>query len=233
MEAIILAGGLGTRLREVVKEIPKPMAPVNKKPFLEYIIKYLKAQGIKKVVLAVGYKWEVIRNYFGTEYGGMTLEYSVEEEQLGTGGAIKQALEKCTVDNVFIINGDTYFNVDLKRMLQHHEEVKANLTIATKKMYEFERYGKIECKKGRIIKFEEKKFNIEGNINGGIYICERTLLELVQEIKFSFEKDIMESFVNQCYFSAFESEAYFMDIGIPEDYKQFQLDVQNEEEVIV
>ena len=228
MEAIVLAGGLGTRLREVVKDIPKPMAPVNNKPFLEYILKYLKEQGIKKVVLAVGYKWEVIRDYFGTEYEGVALEYSVEKEQLGTGGAIKQALEKCTVDNVFIINGDTYFNVDLRSMLQHHQQVKANLTIATKKMYEFDRYGKVECKKGRIIEFEEKKFNIEGNINGGIYICDRTLLNLAHEFKFSFEKDIMEKFVEEYYFSAFESEAYFMDIGIPEDYRQFQLDFQNE-----
>ena len=229
MEAIVLAGGLGTRLREVVKDIPKPMAPVNNKPFLEYILKYLKVQGIKKVVLAVGYKWEVIRDYFGTEYEGITLEYSVEEEQLGTGGAIKQALEKCADDNVFIINGDTYFNVDLRSMLRHHEQVKANLTIATKRMYEFERYGKIECKNNRIVKFEEKRFNVEGNINGGIYICERTLLDLGQKIKFSFEKDIMERFVNERYFSAFESDAYFMDIGIPEDYKQFQLDFQSEQ----
>lgn len=225
MEAIVLAGGLGTRLREVVKEVPKPMAPINNTPFLKYILDYLNTYNIKKVVLAVGYKWEIIRDYFGTQYKGMTLEYSVEEEQLGTGGAIKQALTRCVESDVFVINGDTYFDVDLQEMLNHHKRVKAELTIATKRMYEFDRYGTLECYNNRIIKFEEKKFNLEGNINGGIYLCKKSLLDQIQENKFSFEKDIMERFVSEKYFSSFESKAYFIDIGIPSDYRQFQEDM--------
>lgn len=225
VEAIVLAGGLGTRLREVVKEVPKPMAPVNDKPFLQYILDYLNAHNVKRVVLAVGYKWEVIKEYFGTEYKGITLEYSVEEEQLGTGGAIKQALTKCIGSDVFVINGDTYFDVNLQDMLEHHKKVKAELTIGTKKMYEFDRYGTVQCCNNRIIKFVEKKFNQEGNINGGIYLCKRALLDDIEEKKFSFEKDIMEKLVGEKYFSAFESTAYFIDIGIPSDYQQFQDDM--------
>ena len=226
MEAIILAGGLGTRLRDVVKDIPKPMAPVNERPFLQYILEYLNSHHISRVVLAVGYKWEVIRDYFGTEYKNITLEYSVEEEQLGTGGAIKQALTKCTENDIFIINGDTYFEIDLEEMLKSHGETGADLTIATKKMYQFDRYGTVESSKGRIIAFKEKEYCEQGSINGGIYLCKKQLLDYVDKKKFSFEKDIMEALVTKQYFSAFETTNYFMDIGIPSDYKQFQEDMK-------
>ena len=113
MEAIVLAGGLGTRLRSVVSELPKPMAPVGDKPFLEYILKYLKKNGIDKVVLSVGYKWETIKEYFGDSFEDIELVYSIENEPLGTGGAIKQAMEYVSDVNVFIVNGDTFFDIDL------------------------------------------------------------------------------------------------------------------------
>ncbi|WP_054741955.1 nucleotidyltransferase family protein [Cellulosilyticum ruminicola] len=225
MEAIILAGGLGTRLREAVKDVPKPMAPVNDRPFLQYILEYLGKHNIVKVVLAVGYKWEVIRDYFGNQYKDIKIEYSVEEEQLGTGGAIKQALAQCDEEDIFVINGDTYFDVNLLDMLNHHKETGAQLTIATKKMYEFDRYGTVQSDDNRIVKFEEKKFNMEGSINGGIYLLKKSLLNTIVEKKFSFEKDIMEKLVTERFFSAFESNTYFMDIGIPSDYKQFQEDM--------
>lgn len=228
MEAIILAGGLGTRLREVVKDVPKPMAPVNSKPFLQYLLDYLKKNQITKVILAVGYKWEVIKDYFGDEYAGMQLEYSIEQEQLGTGGAIKQALKQCEMEHVLIVNGDTYFDINLKSMYIQHIGKKAELTIAIKEMKQFERYGTIRCDGDRITQFEEKKFNEIGYINGGIYICKKELLSKIKEIKFSFEKDVMEKYVRNYYFSVFESKGYFMDIGVPEDYMKFEKDMKQE-----
>lgn len=227
MEAIILAGGLGTRLRSVISEVPKPMAPVNDVPFLQYILDYLKVNNINKVVLAVGYKWGVIQSYFGNQYKGIELVYSVEQEPLGTGGAIKQALQKCDEDNVYIINGDTYFDVDLEEMMKEHLTQNSDLTIATKYMKKFDRYGRVIISDNRIIDFEEKKFNAEGDINGGIYICKKTILDSIQSDKFSFEKDIMEKYIDIYKFYCFRSASYFMDIGIPEDYKQFEIDAQS------
>ncbi|MFX0195930.1 MAG: sugar phosphate nucleotidyltransferase, partial [Candidatus Hodarchaeota archaeon] len=108
-ETIILAGGSGTRLQKVVQDVPKPMADINGSPFLEYLLCYLNKQEIKKVILSVGYKYRVIQDYFGTEYKDLVLEYSIEKEPLGTGGGIKKALNLVKSDDVYIINGDTFF----------------------------------------------------------------------------------------------------------------------------
>ena len=147
MEAIILAGGLGTRLSHIVKDVPKPMAPVAGRPFLEYILDYLIENDIKRVILATGYKHEIIEQHFGNLYKNIEIIYSVENEPLFTGGAIKKALSKCKENNVFIINGDTYFNVDLKEMKKFHIESNSEITIATKLMYDFERYGTVVLSK--------------------------------------------------------------------------------------
>ena len=116
MEAIVLAGGLGTRLRSIVLDLPKPMAPIGDKPFLEYIFKYLKKSGVTRVVLSVGYKWKVIEEYFGSSFENIELVYSVENEPLGTGGAIKKAMTKIEGEKVYIINGDTFFDVNLNAL---------------------------------------------------------------------------------------------------------------------
>lgn len=221
MEAIILAGGFGTRLSKVVSDVPKPMAPVNNRPFLEYLLDDLNEKGIKKVILAVGYKKEIIKNYFKNKYKELEIIYSEENTPLGTGGAIKKALMLCKTENIFIINGDTFFDVDLKGMYEFHKEKNSKLTVAIKEMENFDRYGSIILSKDKIIKFEEKKYVDKGYINGGIYLLNKDILDNIEKKTFSFEKDILENEEFKMERYGYSSEGYFIDIGIPEDYHKF------------
>ena len=217
MEAIVLAGGLGTRLRSVVSDVPKPMAPINDKPFLEYILEFLNHQNIKKVILSVGYKWEVIKDYFGNKYKDIELVYNIEKEQLGTGGAIKDSLKLVENNNVYVLNGDTFFDVDLSNM-----ELKDNLIeIALKPMKNFDRYGVVEIdENGYIQNFKEKSYYNQGFINGGIYLLKREIFDDFNlPKKFSFEEFLENNFKNlKAKGKIFDG--YFIDIGIPEDYEK-------------
>jgi len=181
MEAIILAGGFGTRLSNILFDVPKPMAPVNGKPFLKYVFDYLLKNGITHAILALGYKAEVIQKYFGDKYKGISITYSIEDFPLGTGGAIKKALSCCNEDDVFVLNGDTYFDVNLKEMKLFHDNKKSNLTIAVKAMRDFDRYGTVVIEDHMIKRFEEKKPTDQGKINGGIYLIKKTIFDLVDE----------------------------------------------------
>jgi len=224
-EAIILAGGLGTRLKNVISDIPKPMAPVANQPFLLYIFKYLKQQGIERIILSVGYKFEVIDSYFGTNFDGIELVYSIENEPLGTGGGIRLAVEKLKSDTAFIINGDTFFDVDLEAQESLAIKSNCNLCLALKPMRNFDRYGSVELKNSSVISFKEKTFIEKGLINGGVYWLQKSLLNIFNYgDKFSFEKDIMEKEVNNGHIRGYISDSYFIDIGIPEDYKQANQD---------
>ena len=220
MEAIVLAGGFGTRLRSVVSNLPKPMAPIGNKPFLGYILKYLQKNGITRVVLSVGYKWETIREYFGNNFENIELIYSVEDEPLGTGGAIKKALSLCKEDNVFIINGDTFFDVKL-RDLKLEKDSKIQLSL--KSMKNFDRYGCVETNdNGIVTTFTEKGYRKSGNINGGIYLISKNIFnEFDLEEKFSFEEFMQNNF-KQLSISTKVFDNYFIDIGIQEDYLKAQ-----------
>lgn len=226
-EAIILAGGMGTRLREAVADVPKPMAPIGNRPFLAYLLDDLKIQKIQRVVLSVGYQYEVIQNYFGNHYKGIQISYSIENQPLGTGGGIRLALNECMQENVFILNGDTFFKVNLSKLSAFHHRTQADLSIALKKMSHFDRYGIVQTQGNQIIQFEEKKYCLEGYINGGIYALNKNFFSK-QNLpeKFSFEKEILERALGDyCAFKG-AADAYFMDIGIPADYFQFQKDFQ-------
>lgn len=231
MEAIVLAGGFGTRLKEVVSDVPKPMAPVNGKPFLEYLLKDLNKKGIKHVILAVGYKKEIIKEYFKNKYEDIEITYSEELVPLGTGGAIKKALKLVKEEDVFIVNGDTFFDVDLKKMKEFHTENKSILTVAVKEMENFDRYGSLVIKENRIIEFEEKKKKDKGKINGGIYLIKKDLLSRMEKENFSFEKEVLED--KKIEKHSYESEGYFIDIGIPEDYYLFKKKQKNPEISII
>jgi D-glycero-alpha-D-manno-heptose 1-phosphate guanylyltransferase len=225
--AIILAGGLGTRLRTVVNDLPKPMAPVNGKPFLHYIFVYLQKQGIKEAILSVGYKHEIVKEYFGNEYLGIKVRYSIEHEPLGTGGAIKQACSLCK-DLVFILNGDTFFDIDLNSLLEQYYGTVAEITLALKPMKNFDRYGSVEMDEEERIKvFNEKKFLESGLINGGVYVMHaKGVIGGMEETVFSFEKEVLEGLVSKFYFTGKAFDNYFIDIGIPEDYSQAQEDLK-------
>jgi D-glycero-alpha-D-manno-heptose 1-phosphate guanylyltransferase len=221
--AIILAGGLGTRLRGVIDDLPKSMAPVNGKPFLHYIFQYLVKQDISKVVLSVGYKREVIQEYFGAEYLGIAIQYAIEEEPLGTGGGIKKALQLVNAF-AFVLNGDTFFDVGLNPLKDFYFDTDADIAVALKRMKDFDRYGTVQLTDERITRFEEKKFLPEGLINGGVYFLHKRMIDLVRTDKFSFEMDVLEKMVNEKRFCGKAFDNYFIDIGIPEDYARAQED---------
>jgi len=224
-EAIILAGGFGTRLQSVVKELPKPMAPVGGRPFLTYILDYLIDYNYSKVVLSVGYLHEKIEDHFGTQYKSLRISYAVEKEPLGTGGGIFYALSQCTSENVLILNGDTLFKADLDALQNFHEQHQSALSIILRQVPDTSRYGSVQTEENqRIISFTEKNNSIgAGTINGGIYLINKDFAQkLSLPKKFSFEKDLMEKYVHAMPFYGIASDGYFIDIGIPEDYARAQ-----------
>jgi len=225
MEAIILAGGFGTRIQSVISDVPKPMAPVCGKPFLYYILQSLVQQKIEKIILAVGYKNEVIINYFGHKFQSADLIYSIEGEPLGTGGGIRKALDMTAGKQVLIINGDTYFDLSFKELNQFHSNGNFDLTMCLKPMIHFDRYGTVTVDQNRVIGLKEKQPCDLGLINGGVYLINREIIEKFPEgSKFSFEKDFLEKEVSKLIFGAFISDKYFIDIGIPDDYEKAQRD---------
>ena len=219
MEAVILAGGLGTRLRSMVPDLPKPMAPVGGKPFLAWVLEDLHQQGIRRAVLAVGYRWESIRDYFGTAHAGLALNYSVEADPLGTGGAIRQALDMCSAEHVFVVNGDTYLKLDYAAMMQAHLAAGVPLTLSACALNDVGRYGALEIRDGRVTGFLEKGRQGSGRINGGIYVMQRGLFggSNMPE-KFSFETDFLMPRIGDLTPLAYPVENTFIDIGVPEDY---------------
>lgn len=226
MDAVVLAGGMGTRLRPVVQDIPKPMAPIGERPFLSFILDELYTQGVRRVVLSTGYRHEVVEDYFSHEYNGLEIAYSVEDSPLGTGGAIKKALKNVNTPHAIVLNGDTMFKARLQEMKKIHLQNSADITLALKHMDDCERYGVVETSEGRIQNFGEKRANTAGAINGGIYMLRTTLLEEFNlPEKFSFEKDFLEAYNKNVKMMAYPSNGYFIDIGIPDDYARAQQDL--------
>jgi D-glycero-alpha-D-manno-heptose 1-phosphate guanylyltransferase len=227
-ECIILAGGLGTRLRSAVPDLPKCMAPVNGKPFIGFVIDYLKSQGIEKFIFSLGYKSEIIIDFINTQYSILNSQFSIEEEPLGTGGAVKLSCSKVFGKNVLVTNGDTIFKIDVNNLAAFHFICGADCTLSLKPMKNFDRYGVVELKKDYSIQnFKEKNFYEEGLINGGLYALniEKFWGENLPE-KFSFEKDYLEKLYNQRRMYGVVQDEYFIDIGIPEDYKKAQLELK-------
>jgi len=223
-EAIILAGGLGTRLKSVLPNLPKCMAPVNGIPFLDILISYLKQQGVEHFIFSVGYLKEAIIPHIRNHHPDLRVSFSEEDEPLGTGGAIFMALLKAEKKHVFIFNGDTFFNVNLDLLEEFHLKKKAHCSLALKPMNEFSRYGTVEISKDEIITgFREKKYTVSGNINGGVYLLNRhTFLKEHFPGKFSFEEDYLAEYADKHVIAGQVQDAYFIDIGIPEDYTRAQ-----------
>jgi D-glycero-alpha-D-manno-heptose 1-phosphate guanylyltransferase len=226
-EAIILAGGLGTRLRSVVSDLPKCMAPVAGKPFLHYIIEQLQKQVIEKFIFAIGYKSEAIEEWLKKELSTLHYQLSIETEPLGTGGAIKQACEIATEKNVLIVNGDTLFNINIEELSAAHYTQHADCTLALKPMKNFNRYGVVELTGNNFISdFKEKQFYESGLINGGVYVLNaESFLKESLPVKFSFEKDYLETYFDKRNFIGITQHQYFIDIGIPEDYERAQTEL--------
>lgn len=229
MECIVLAGGLGTRLRSVVSDLPKCMAFVAGHPFLYYIFKYLERQNMSHVILSVGYKYEIIEKWVHQNEWTFHVSNAIEEEPLGTGGAIKLALKHAKEAQVLIINGDTFFEVELEKLYQFHQLKNAEISIALKPMRNFDRYGNVTTNENnKIIAFQEKQPCDAGKINGGIYLLNRlSPLMKTDKERFSFEMDVLQKQVGTSALYGFKSDGYFIDIGIPEDYAKAQSDFRN------
>lgn len=225
MKAIILLGGFGTRLRSVLPDVPKPMAPINDKPFLAYLLDYLHAQGISSVVFSVHFLRDQIQAYFGREYAGMRITYAVEDEPLGTGGAIAHSLSFIDGEEpVFVLNGDTFVQLDYQAMFVAGQEVM--MSMALRAVDDCSRYGKVVMQQGLVTEFREKGELGPGYINAGVYLIHPSLFAHYPLPKqFSFEKDFLFPYLTMLQPRAFIANDYFIDIGIPEDYARAQAEL--------
>lgn len=226
-EAIVLAGGLGTRLKEVISDLPKCLAPINDKPFLSYLISYYKNQGIKKFIFSLGYKHELVEEMLLKDFPELDYEIVVEGEPLGTGGAVALAMSKSVEEDVLILNGDTFYTIDLKEFSEAHYDLEGECTLALKPMQDFDRYGLVEIdENNKVTSFREKKYYAEGLINGGVYgLHVPSFLNHDFDQKFSFEKDYLEKLFSQGRIKGTIQNSYFIDIGIPEDLQKAQHDL--------
>jgi D-glycero-alpha-D-manno-heptose 1-phosphate guanylyltransferase len=227
MEAIILAGGLGTRLRSAVPDLPKPLAPIKGKPFLDYLINYWQGQGIKRFNLSVGYKHEAIRDYFGSKYKSAEVTYTVEKEPLGTGGGLLLAMKRLKYDEPFLLlNGDTFFAINRSDLVKHHSECGSEMTLSLTQVPRNDRYdGVLLNKHGWINSLEARTEDSKSSIiNGGVYIIERKLLSAYEARtpeKCSFEDELLPELLSQKRrISGYLSRGIFIDIGIPQDYNR-------------
>lgn len=224
-EAVVLAGGFGTRLHHIVNDVPKPMAPIHGIPFLSFLFKKLISAGIEHVILSTGYLHEKIESYFGNSFETLRISYSREEEPLGTGGAILLAMSKTKTEDLFVLNGDTLFDIDFRELGDLHVKNEAFLSVALREEKDVSRYGSVMINEtGKITAFTEKNESQgKGLINGGIYVLnKKQLQELEMPTKFSFEKDVLEKYYHNMNFYGLVCQAYFIDIGVPEDYNRAQ-----------
>jgi D-glycero-alpha-D-manno-heptose 1-phosphate guanylyltransferase len=223
-EAIILAGGLGTRLRSVVSDVPKPMASIAGNPFLGYLLQFLEAGGVRRVVLAVGYRNEVIRDFFGSRYGAIEIAYSVEEEPLGTGGALQRSLSYLNGPFGFVVNGDTFLRLDYRAMASMIEsEEDTQLVVALRRMADASRYGGVLVAGGRIQSFSERATTGSALVNAGCYLLTRDIFHRYpMPAKFSWERDFLQARVADIQPIAYECDVPFIDIGIPESLADAQ-----------
>lgn len=219
-EAIILAGGLGTRLRSAVPDLPKCMAPVNGYPFLKYVIDHLVLQGIEHFVFSLGYRHEDVSDWLN-QYRQADYSIAIEEQPLGTGGAVLHASHFIQSKHCIVTNGDTLFKTNLKKLSDFHTSTQSHCTIGLKPMLDFDRYGVVAInERGKVVSFQEKKYYTKGLINGGLYALDiQHFISYSWPEKFSFEKDFLEIKKTDNMYGV-PDDVYFIDIGIPEDFRK-------------
>jgi len=229
LQVIILAGGFGTRLQEVVKDVPKPMAMINNKPFLEYLFLYLSRYNIKDVILSVSYKKDIIINHFKNKYKNINIIYSIEKTPLGTGGAIMQAFSYVDSNKALVVNGDTFFNLNLDLFIKNNTKKNFDIILSLKEMENFDRYGSVKVNKDEVIAFEEKKFYNKAYINCGTYLIDKRIFNNMKDINtFSFESFLETNLSTLNVYSYISNNSYFIDIGIPSDYEKVKIEFKEE-----
>lgn len=223
-EAIILAGGRGTRLRGVVSEVPKPLAPVAGRPFLAWVLDHLAANGIRRCILATGHLSKMIEDCIGDHWQHMQVAYSVEESALGTGGAVAQASQHVQGDAAHVLNGDTFLRYSPAALEAATQRMGTSIGIALAHVEEVARYGAVLVDNGRVQAFQEKDGNGPGLINAGSYFFSRAALDQLDlQAPFSLESDVLLPQAASGGIAAFSETADFIDIGVPEDYARAQL----------
>jgi D-glycero-alpha-D-manno-heptose 1-phosphate guanylyltransferase len=222
-EAIILAGGFGTRLQSAVPDLPKPLAPVQGRPFVAWVLDSLERQGIRRVILATGYKAGVVCEVLGRRWGHMELEYAVEVSPLGTGGAMANAAKHMEGDSVLVLNGDTYLEMDYRAFSAEMHRLGARIGIALVEVPEVARYGAVRVQGTHVVGFNEKGGGGPGWINAGVYWLMRTVWESVDATRAcSFEREILTVEASRGNVCAYTATHGFIDIGIPDDYQRAQ-----------
>jgi len=205
--------------------LPKPMAPVAGRPFLEYVLDKFVVGGITEITLSVGYQADVIINHFGHQFKGIPIRYSKETEPLGTGGGIVHALKKGSNKPVLIVNGDTLLDIDYKVLIDWYEKSQSEISMVLRKMSDVSRYGAVNISENKVIGFTEKGKAAEGYINAGVYFLKPEVFrEYDLSKQFSFESDFLQKYCSVLMPMAFLTEEYFIDIGIPEDYQRAQVE---------
>ncbi len=226
MEAIVLAGGFGTRLATRLHGVPKPMAPVAGRPFLEILLTQLQRAGCNRVVLSVGHLHRVIQDHFGASFLGMRVDYAIESAPLGTGGAIRLALKQIREESVLVLNGDTFLQADYADMMRFHAGCGAIATIAVVRQPDVARYGGVAVEGKRIVGFEEKGRTGPGLISAGAYVLPRNLAwPPTLARKFSIERDFFVPEIARLRPAAYVVDGFFLDIGLPEDYDRAQTEL--------
>ncbi|HQP10203.1 MAG TPA: nucleotidyltransferase family protein [Candidatus Omnitrophota bacterium] len=220
-DCVILCGGLGTRLRTAVKDVPKVMAQVNGRPFLDLIIEHLKGQGVDRIVLCTGYQADLVESYYREHYFGLTIDFSRENQPLGTGGALKNAHPVIFSDPFLVFNGDSFLPVDLEAFLDFHQKNDALVSILASPAGQSADFGTLEIdRSGQVISFREKIQEAkEPLVNAGIYCFDGTIFEYMpEEERFSLENDFFPSLIGEKFYG-YRTDKKFMDIGTPERYQ--------------
>ncbi len=226
LEAIVLAGGLGTRLRSVVPDLPKVLAPVAGQPFLAYVCRYLAREGVQTVALALGYRADLVKAWLGDQHWGFQLRVFEEEQPLGTGGAIGQAIAGLSAAHVIVLNGDTYVDVPLTDFMAYHEAHGEPVTIAAVHVQPADRYGTLVLEEDRVMAFAEKAARPAGWINAGVYAIRRDWwMAQPFPATFSWESHLQAAVMTQPPLQVRAYKLYdspFIDIGVPLDYERAQ-----------
>lgn len=231
MQAIILAGGFGTRLQTIVKDVPKPMAPIAGKPFLYWLVTHLQKNGVDTFIFSLGYLHQIVEDFLHNEFPNLNCQCLVEKEPLGTGGAIKFCMQHTSEKDILIINGDSFFNLNIKDFFRFHKDNLSQCSIALKPMQNFDRYGSVEIdSNNKITQFNEKKYCTNGFINTGVLIFNREIFqEKTKKLpqNFSYEKDFLEPNISEIKVTGYIAAGYFIDIGIPDDYYKADKEIKD------
>ena len=230
MDAVVLAGGFGTRLRAVVPDLPKPMAPVAGRPFLEILLAMLARKGVRRAVLSLGYQAAVIVRHFGTQFEGIELVHEIETEPLGTGGALRAALARCESEAALVVNGDTFLDLELDALRARWQAQRQPLIVG-RAVPDTARFGRLDISdtghRKRLQGFAARGVGGPGVINMGHYVLPLDMLAAQTGLpkQFSFEADFLAPQAAALGFEVFVTAGRFIDIGVPEDYARAQTEL--------